>query len=492
MIEPRKPVSVDVRAAHNVAAAWTSPTYPGQAPYHPSVQYPEYRGTIGSETNGVYNAVRNVLRDLGLDAARCDTPNWNPIGALVPPGARIVVKPNWVLHENEGPGGIECLFTHASVVRAVIDYALLANPASIVVGDAPVQVCNLPLLLRNGFDDLLTYYRSANAPVVFKDFRRTVSVRSDSALDVHGEQKPLDDYVLVELGTNSLLEPISGDAEKFRVTMYDPRKLQENHGPGRHRYLVARDIIDADLVINVPKLKTHKKAGVTLALKNLVGINGSKEFLPHHRKGAADRGGDNYDRHSLPKRTLENILDWLNHHLDKPRLYGRGATLAYKLLYFDKIRGRSIDVEGGWHGNDTVWRMCLDLNKILLFADETGRLCKTPQRTTLHITDGIIAGEGDGPLAPDPVCFGGIIGGLNPAAHDWVVTRLMGLDPERIAIVRHAFHPVESGIASFSPDRIDVTADKSQTDIASLAASHSFHFKPSAGWRGHCETSLNA
>ena len=54
---------------------------------------------------------------------------------------------------------------------------------------------------------------------------------------------------------------------------------------GRHRYLVARELIEADVVFNVPKLKTHKKAGVTGALKNLVGINGHKAYLPHHRKG---------------------------------------------------------------------------------------------------------------------------------------------------------------------------------------------------------------
>ena len=58
--------------------------------------------------------------------------------------------------------------------------------------------------------------------------------------------------------------------------------------------VVDQAIIDADLVINVPKLKTHKKAGVTGALKNLVGINGNKEFLPHHRKGGAASGGDCY------------------------------------------------------------------------------------------------------------------------------------------------------------------------------------------------------
>ncbi|HMO03513.1 MAG TPA: DUF362 domain-containing protein [Kiritimatiellia bacterium] len=480
--------TLDPRASATVAVAWTDPAYPRTAPFHPDRAYPEYDGPVATTPNGVYDAVRAALRDLGLDTARFGTPEWNPIGALVPPGAKIVIKPNWVLHENEGPGGRACLYTHASVVRPLIDYALKARPAQLVVGDAPVQVCDLPSLLTDGFNDLFAFYRARGVALVTKDFRRTVSARKPGSLEVSTEQKPLSDYVLVDLATRSLLEPISPDAEKFRVTMYNPEALRDHHAPGRHRYLVARDILEADLVINAPKLKTHMKAGVTLALKNLVGINGSKEFLPHHRKGAANRGGDNYARQTLPKRALEGILDWLNrHHLDKPRLYGRGARLAYKLLWLDKIRGEPVNVEGGWHGNDTVWRMCLDLNKILLFADTDGRLHDTPQRATLHVTDGVIAGDGEGPLRPDPVPFGGIVAALNPAAHDWVTTRLMSLDPAAIPIVRRAFDPVDSGLIAHPPDALRVTSGGTPVALEDLARARAFTFQPAAGWRGHCE-----
>jgi len=34
-------------------------------------------------------------------------------------------------------------------------------------------------------------------------------------------------------------------------------------------------------------LKLHRKAGITCALKNLIGINGNKEYLPHHRLGGS-------------------------------------------------------------------------------------------------------------------------------------------------------------------------------------------------------------
>ncbi len=469
-----KPLNKDVRQVRQVGLNWTTPAYPQAAPYHPDTAYPEYTGPVSSEPNGVYESIRNTLRDLGLDAARFGSPDWNPIGDLVEPGARIVIKPNWVLHANEGPGGLEPLYTHASVLRPLIDYALKAKPSSLIIGDAPVQVCDFDELMTHGFNDLFAYVRSTGADISTKDFRRTISVRKPGAFKVSTERKPLDDYRLVDLGTDSLLEPIAADYKKFRVTMYNPDLLPENHQPGRHRYLVAKDILEADLVINVPKLKTHMKAGVTLALKNLVGINGSKEFLPHHRKGSADRGGDNYEKFTVPKWLLENLLDWFNrHHLDKPAFYSKGTRLAFKLQWFDKVRGLPINVEGGWHGNDTVWRMCLDLNKILLYADANGELQDNPQRVTLHLTDGVIAGDGEGPLRVNAVPLGAVIGSLNPAAHDWVTTQLMGFDPADVPITAHAFDAGQRPIATFKPDTIQTTNLKPAP----------VKFNPASGWR---------
>jgi uncharacterized protein (DUF362 family) len=466
------PSTRDSRADTRVVLHRTAPTYPAQAPYHPGERYPEYDGPVSKTPNEVYAAVRATLRDLGLDAARFGSPQWNPIGALVPPASRIVIKPNWVLHANEGPGGNDCLFTHPSVLRPLIDYALKARPASLIVGDAPVQVCDFGALLAQGFAATADYIRSTGANLEVKDFRRTISMRRPDELKVQTDVKPLDDYMLVDLGSESLLEPISGDYKKFRVTMYDPRLMRNNHRPGVHRYLVARDILAADLVINVPKMKTHKKAGVTLALKNLIGINGNKDFLPHHRKGAANRGGDNYARASLPKRMLENLLDVANMYLlGAPRAYARFCRIAYRLMFFDRIRGQSIDVEGGWHGNDTIWRTCLDLNRILLYCDAEGRLRDHPQRNTLHVLDGVVAGDGNGPLRPDPVPAGVIMASLNPVALDYRATVCMGLNPRAIPIVREAMNPNLSRplvISQLAP------ADHQPADFP--------RFRPAPGW----------
>ena len=53
-------------------------------------------------------------------------------------------------------------------------------------------------------------------------------------------------------------------------------------------------MLDADLIINLPKWKAHSKSGLTGALKNLVGINGDKSYLPHFRRGSPSWGGDEY------------------------------------------------------------------------------------------------------------------------------------------------------------------------------------------------------
>jgi uncharacterized protein (DUF362 family) len=477
--------------AHNRVAVTRRPevsAYPGldAAPFHPSERYPEYAGPLARTPNHAYALVRETLAGLGLDAERFGHADWNPLGALVKPGGRIVVKPNWVLHANEGTGGTDCLITHASVLRAVLDYVMLAQPSAVVVGDAPVQVCHFDQVQALGFDQVAGYFRSLGAPVTVKDFRRTTMVRETHAAQVSEERHGLEEFVLVDLASRSQLEPIAGDFAQFRVTMYDPRKLPQNHRPGVHRYLVARDILEADLIINVPKLKTHKKAGLTLALKNLVGINGNKDYLPHHRKGGADRGGDNYAESSLPKFLAEATLDFANRHLQWPRFYARVSRFAYRWLFFDRIRGKSIDVEGGWHGNDTVWRMCLDLNKILLYADPSGRLHDQPQRATLHLADALVAGEGDGPLRSDPRPIGILLGSLNAAALDWVAAWLIGLDPARIPITVHAFGHHELPLVQYATTAISAVVNGQPQPLAALPAVEP-PFTVPAGWRGHCE-----
>ena len=387
-------------------------------------------------------------------------------GRLVPPGrrARVVVKPNWVMHQNQGPWGIEPLLTHAAVVRAVVEEVLQAGrggkgggPARVLVGDAPLQACEFDALLRvTGMDSWAGTLQAADPRFAgIRDFRRTTCEIRDGVRLAQEDQRPRDEFVLFDLGTESLLETVTDGRGSFRVTQYDPSQMVATHGAGRHQYLVARDVIEADLIINLPKLKTHKKAGLTCALKNLIGINGNKEYLPHHRVGGSAAGGDCYPGRSPLKRALEYAFDRQN--LASSRTGRRTWFQATRVLdRLVRVSGDVLGVEGSWSGNDTLWRTCLDLNRIVLYGRPDGTLADTPQRTVVHVVDAIVAGQGDGPLAPQPLPLRTLFGGTSAAAVDWVAALLLGYQPERIPIVREAFGAFRWPIAGCAADEVTV------------------------------------
>ena len=115
---------------------------------------------------------------------------------------------------------------------------------------------------------------------------------------------------------------------------------------------------------------------------------------------------------------------------------------------FERVAGREMvrrrrtdptaQIEGSWHGNDTIWRTCLDLNRALLYADRQGGMQATPQREELSIVDAVVAGQGEGPLAPDPLPTGAVFAVRNPAVGDFLGAHLLDFDPGKIPLLRHA------------------------------------------------------
>jgi len=387
-------------------------------------------------------------------------PRTGSFGAAIPDGAKVVVKPNWVLDHNQGPWGLEPLLTHASVIRAVVEEVLRGRPSSVILGDAPIQNCNFAgLLAETGMDEWAAALAGADRRFAgVQDFRRTTCVFENGARRARENLVPLDQFVLFDLGVNSLLEPVTTSHASFRVTQYDPAKMARSHMPGRHQYLIARAIIEADVVVNLPKLKTHKKAGVTCALKNLIGINGNKEYLPHHRVGGSESGGDCYPGGSRVKRALEFTYDRLN--TAGSEAAGRGWSAAARVLRrLAFIQGDKVGVEGSWSGNDTIWRTCLDLNRILLYGRSDGSMAEEPQRRVLNIVDAIVAGHGDGPLAPQPAPIGMLLAGSNSAAVDRIGAQLLGYDPDSIPIVRRAFEQFRWPIVPSGVSDTDVLGD---------------------------------
>ena len=383
-----------------------------------------------------------------------------PFTKVIPPGARVLVKPNLVLDENEGSGGMEPLITDPALVRAVVEGALDSGAGEVIVGDAPIQKCRFDRLLEiSGLGVWAEALMRRDARFLgIRDFRRTTCDIIAGGIRVASENiKSENEFVLFDTASGSLLEPIT-QAGRFRVAWYDDRPMARTHGPGRHQYLVAKEVLEAGVVINLPKLKTHRKAGVTCALKNLIGINGNKEYLPHHRIGGAEAGGDCYPGKSRIKSMLEYVADRQNRTSST-----LGNAFWYPFLValtrLARWRNDPLGIDGSWSGNDTIWRTCLDLNRILLYGTRDATLADTVQRRVLHIADAVIAGQGDGPLSPDPLDMGLLLASRNAPAMDFAGALLLGFDPAKVPLVRESFGSFRWPIAQFGSDAVRLCGD---------------------------------
>jgi hypothetical protein len=200
-----------------------------------------------------------------------------------------------------------------------------------------------------------------------------------------------------------------------------------HHTEQRNEYSIPQTLLDADVVINIPKLKTHKKTGITLSLKSVIGLTNEKYWLPHFTEGDPSVGGDEFDR---PQRVGESI----ENRLSRFPLPGDHSLVARA----PRLGAPPKVIDGSWEGNNTLWRTILDLNRILFFADREGRVRGEPQRRYLTLVDGIVAGEGEGPLGATPVHAGLLVGGFDPSLVDAIASKAMGFDPARIPLIRES------------------------------------------------------
>jgi uncharacterized protein (DUF362 family) len=480
--------------------------YSAQPPFHPPDEFPEL-GRAGirqlDASNGVYGAVRDVLALLRLDDGNLGTPRWNPLGAYVRPGDKVVIKPNLVLHEFGAQLGAHCLTTHGSVIRAVLDYVYLATgpEGRITIADAPLQGADFErVIVQTGLPQIQDFYRKElGCEVQVIDLRQVHAVIDESSSLIRRvERLPGDPmgYCEIDLGEASRLHEVDHEGSRYVVGDYDCAVTNARHHHPRHSYLVSRTVLDADTVVCVPKLKTHSKTGVTVCLKNMVGIIGSKDCLPHHRLGKTNQGGDEFPP-DYPSRWL---LSARAHGL----LQGRVPVPVWKLLR--RCAGSLLGAgtpsngngahsrffpSGGWHGNDTIWRTVDDLNRILFFySPSEGSLQLQPQRRYFAVVDGIVAMEGNGPLRGTPRSVGIVLGGDDPFALDVVSATLLGFDWKRIRLLK--------GVADSDPacPYSALARDLSELELLSnvepwqsldeLGRQH-LQFQPPAGWRQFVE-----
>lgn len=472
--------------------------YAGSAPFHPDTRYPEYRfDETSAEANDAYGAVRDCFRLAGLDADRYGSADWNPLSCLIHPGETVLLKPNLVkeVHPRD-PMGWRYVLTHGSIIRAVADYVwkALNGRGKVIVGDAPQSDSSFAEIAHIlGLNLLCEFYHEQGFDFELTDLRREEWKNVDGVI-VDRCALPGDPqgYVAFNLGECSEFAGHPG-AGRYYGADYDADEVNRHHSGGKHEYLISGSAIKCDVVFSLPKLKTHKKAGITVSLKNLVGINGDKNWLPHHTEGDPRAGGDEHPDPGAKHRLERRLVPFLR------QLSARAPGVGPLLHRHARRLGRQVfgDTDevirsGNWWGNDTTWRMCLDLNKILLYGNPDGSMRHgSPENRKRHyvLVDGIIAGEGRGPMNPDPVPAGLVLFGVNPASVDAACAYLMGFDPERIPIVRQAFRCLEFPLTEWGWREVELRANTPEWNglLPNIDSATTFHFKPHFAWKGHIE-----
>ena len=489
----------DILTSVEVAVSTEHAGYPEVPPYSPGTAYSEYpfgADTFSGEINHAYEGVRDSLWLLKLDVEHYGQEDWNPLGRVIFPGNSVVLKPNLVRHfRDTHEGHDDCLITHGSVIRAVLDYVYIAlkGKGRVVIADAPHNDADFDVIRQMAcLDEIQDFYRQhANIDVEVYDLRPEQAIKIDGVIAGH-EALPGDPagFVKVCLNQYSMFNEVSDLNHLLYGSEYDTSELQSHHHDGIHEYLICKTILNADCIINLPKLKTHKKTGLTVCLKNLVGINGNKNWLPHHRLGTPSQGGDQFAdegfKHNLEQKTMAGfrkifpLLGPLKKFLAKP-LKAMGAKFFGETTK-DTVRS------GNWYGNDTTWRMALDLNRILMYADCNGQIQPKPVRRLFCVVDGIVGGEGNGPMDATPKGCGSVISGMNPVATEMVCARLMDFDYQKLPLLYQALdmHPLPLIDLSYN----DVGCASNQAQLNKKLQEiegEIFGFEPHFGWKGHVE-----
>lgn len=358
----------------------------------------------------VKESLRKCFIDLGL-------PENNPLGKYIQPGNKVFIKPNWVAsrwrESCPHKDSLYCVITHPAVIEAMADYVAeaLDGQGEIIIGDNPSIDADFSELMDfTGIKRLETKYYVKTTildlrPLVCDNIanygKKNLMVAQNG--DPSGK-------VEVNLGKDSLLYGI--DPSRFRGVFDERDETIASHTGETQLYTFARSLYDADVYISIPKMKTHQKVGATLNLKGLVGTISNKNQLVHWQVGYPEIHGDEYPS----KEAWET---------------GQNAKVKHR---------------GAWPGNDTIWRMVVDLYKSML----------KKERKYFTVVDGIVGGEGQGPFCPTSKFSNTLVAGDDLFAVDCVTARYMGLDPNKI---KYLSYFLESNELEYGLDDIEVRSD---------------------------------
>jgi hypothetical protein len=159
------------------------------------------------------------------------------------------------------------------------------------------------------------------------------------------------------------------------------------------------------------------------------------------------------------------------------------------ILNIDKNFLYNIDKKispGNWYFNDTIWRVVIDLNRILLYADKNGTINPNQKRKYFSIIDGIIGGEQEGPIHPKPKQCGVLIGGFDPFLTDIVAATLMGFDYNKMPQYKNIPKMNKYKISDFNEEDIEVITNANEfDDLLKNKNKRYLDFIPPLGWKDH-------
>jgi len=367
---------------------------------------------FGRDHSRVYAMVEKALMLLNREQPD------NPLAGIVKPGDTVAIKPNWC-SQHKFPLPI----THPSVIVPIADYACKAGAKKVRIVEAPMTIT------RSG-----TWFWGpifVNAHALVESLQRAHPDVEFSFQDGNDDQ-----FTWVDVGKASELwaydlKDLDHDGHTgFTHNMFFNVADSKGYNPKRYRqglYAIANGYLDSDVFINVPKLKTHSWTGVTLAVKNLMGLNlrSTMHFLPE--KTRSDLGRMAEARES-PMR-------------DVPHFRRTDTPWSEVSLSHQGIE------------NDVLWRSLADLTKIVMYADRNGVLQRTPQRKHLAVVDGIIGTDRDGPVSSSIVRSHLIVAGTDPVKVDATCVDMMGWNPEVLNLLTNCSAVTKLPIGSMQARR---------------------------------------
>ncbi len=362
----------------------------------------------------------------------------NPFKEIIKPGMTVFIKPNMVAStwrkSCKDKGDIFSVITHPSIIELIADYCDIAlkGKGRIIIGDNPSIDANFEeLMILTGLRKLETKYR---VPCEIIDMR---PLYCDNLKNYGMKEKMVqqsgDPRGDITINLQDKSQFYGRDPKLFRGVFNEREETIEAHSGDNQLYTFGRSLFDADVLISVPKLKTHVKAGVTLNLKGLVGSITNKNQLVHWSIGSPETGGDEYS----------------------------------SISELEASKHTKVTRRGAWPGNDTIWRMIVDLYTAL----------NTKDRQYITIVDGIVGGQGSGPFCPDAIKSNVILGAFDFLSMDIVATRLMGIDPMKI---KYLDHYIKSDYHYY--DSITVRSDFIDTNQFFTSHSKYLDFKVEEKW----------